>query len=49
MPTPDDLGDLGAAAEAALSRYAKERTALKKQWTPVNWRWVHPDAEVHRL
>ncbi|MEU4343631.1 hypothetical protein AB0H00_20575 [Nocardia sp. NPDC023852] len=49
VPVPDDLGELGPAVEAAVRTYAKERTALKKQWTPVNWHWVHAAVEVHRL
>ncbi|MBO0913282.1 hypothetical protein [Streptomyces laculatispora] len=29
--------------------YAKERTALKKQWQPVNWHWADGAAPLHRL
>ncbi|GHC40171.1 hypothetical protein [Streptomyces cinnamoneus] len=49
VPIPDDLGDLGQAVEAALRGYAKERTALKKQWAPVDWHWIQEAAQVHRL
>ncbi|MER5357388.1 hypothetical protein [Streptomyces sp. NPDC002785] len=49
VPVPDDLGDLGPVVEAALRGYAKERAALKKQWTPVNWHWVQAAAQIQRL
>ncbi|MEU5425339.1 hypothetical protein AB0H73_06995 [Streptomyces olivoreticuli] len=48
VPAPDDLTDLAPAVEQALRTYAKQRTALKKQWSPVNWHWVHTSA-VHHL
>ncbi|WP_371128136.1 IS3 family transposase [Streptomyces sp. 2131.1] len=28
--------------------YARQCTALKKKWSPVNWHWTHP-APLHRL
>lgn len=46
---PDALGDLGQAVEDALRSYARERTALKRQWQPVNWHWVDSTAPLHRL
>ncbi|MFE7778747.1 hypothetical protein ACFU5O_33710 [Streptomyces sp. NPDC057445] len=49
MPAPDDLTGLAAAVEEALRAYARQRTALKKQWTPVNWHWTKTSAPVHRL
>ncbi len=49
VPVPDDLTDLAPAVEEALRTYAKQRTALKKQWSPVNWHWVHPSAQDHHL
>ncbi|MDI3405565.1 hypothetical protein [Streptomyces cavernicola] len=49
IPRPDSLGDLGQAAEDALRAYAKERTALKKQWSPASWHWTDDTAPVHRL
>ncbi|MEU5417384.1 hypothetical protein [Streptomyces clavifer] len=36
---PQDLDDLAVALEAALKGYGRERTAFKKQYTPVNWLW----------
>ncbi|MFI9531818.1 hypothetical protein ACIG56_01125 [Nocardia fusca] len=49
VPAPEDLDDLGNAVENALRAFAKERTALKKQWGPVNWHWVDPNTPVHHL
>lgn len=49
IPCPASLGDLGRVVEAALRAYAKERTALKKLWQPVNWHWVDGAAPVHRV
>jgi hypothetical protein len=46
---PASLGNLGQAVEDALRSYAKERTALKKQWQPVNWHWADGTAPLHRL
>ncbi|MEU2514521.1 hypothetical protein [Streptomyces syringium] len=48
VPAPDVLTDLGPAVEQALRTYAKQRTALKKQWSPVNWHWTHTSV-VHHL
>lgn len=49
VPVPDDLSGLAAAVENALRAYARQRTALKKAWAPVNWHWVDTSAPVHRL
>ena len=49
VPTPDDLDDLGATLEQALRAFARDRTALKKLWSPTAWHWVQPDATVHEL
>lgn len=49
VPVPDEPEDLGRAVEAALRAFAKERTALKKQWSPTDWHWVQPDAHVSEL
>lgn len=49
VPVPDELGDLPAAVEDALRAYARQRTALKKQWAPTDWHWVASDLPVHRL
>ncbi|MGA5564324.1 hypothetical protein ACPCUV_24605 [Streptomyces platensis] len=49
VPAPDDLTGLAAAVEEALRTYARQRTALKKQWSPVNWHWTQTSAPVHRL
>lgn len=49
IPCPATLGDLGHVVEDALRSYAKERTALKRQWQPVNWHWVDSTAPLHRL
>nr|WP_024126841.1 hypothetical protein [Streptomyces sp. F2]AHE39605.1 Putative LigA [Streptomyces sp. F2] len=48
VPAPDDLTDLAATVEEALRAYARQRTALKKQWGPVNWHWQH-SAPLHRI
>ncbi|MEU0022114.1 hypothetical protein AB0C59_06780 [Streptomyces sp. NPDC048664] len=48
VPAPDDLTDLAATVEAALRAYGRQRTALKKQWGPVNWHWQH-SAPLHRI
>ncbi|NEC69092.1 hypothetical protein [Streptomyces sp. SID9727] len=48
VPAPDDLTDLPATVEEALRAYARQRTALKKRWGPVNWHWTH-SAPLHRL
>ncbi|MFI2372102.1 hypothetical protein [Streptomyces sp. NPDC018833] len=49
MPVPDDLTGLGAGVEEALRAYARQRTALKMQWGPVNWHWTDTSAPVHDL
>ncbi|MGW1169107.1 hypothetical protein [Streptomyces sp. NPDC002550] len=49
IPCPASLGDLGQVVQDALRSYAKERTALKKRWQPVNWHWVAGTAPLHRL
>ncbi|NWF27427.1 hypothetical protein HW130_14320 [Streptomyces sp. PKU-EA00015] len=49
VPAPDDLTGLAAAVEEALRMYARQRTALKKQWAPVNWHWTQRSAPVHRV
>ncbi|QFG24555.1 hypothetical protein [Actinomadura sp. WMMB 499] len=49
VPVPEDLAGLGTSVEAALAAYRKERTALKKQWAPIEWHWVQDGAQVHRL
>ncbi|MGP4111731.1 hypothetical protein ACTWP5_12550 [Streptomyces sp. 4N509B] len=48
VPTPDDLADLAPAVEQALRTYARQRTALKSRWSPVNWHWTHTTT-VHHL
>ncbi|MER7466429.1 hypothetical protein [Streptomyces sp. NPDC097981] len=49
VPAPDDLTVLAAAVEEALRAYARQRTALKKEWEPVNWHWTLTSAPVYRL
>ncbi|WP_203350624.1 hypothetical protein [Streptomyces sp. S-9] len=49
MPVPHDLDGLAAAVEAALKGYGRERTALKKQYAPVNWLWRDSSAAVNHL
>ncbi|OLT36310.1 hypothetical protein BJF79_06795 [Actinomadura sp. CNU-125] len=49
VPVPDDIADLGKSVESALAAYTKERTALKKKWTPTAWHWVQNGARAHRL
>ncbi|MEV3858116.1 hypothetical protein AB0J38_27770 [Streptomyces sp. NPDC050095] len=49
IPCPTMLGDLGQVVEDAVRSYARERTALKKQWQPASWHWVESEAPVHRL
>ncbi|WP_327351920.1 hypothetical protein [Streptomyces sp. NBC_01304] len=49
VPAPDDLADLPTVMEDALRTYAKQRTALKKAWAPVDWHWVHASVPVGRL
>ncbi|MEV3895015.1 hypothetical protein OG333_35910 [Streptomyces anulatus] len=49
VPVPQDLDDLTGAVEAALKGYGRERTALKKQYTPVNWLWSDSAATVNPL
>nr|WSW57420.1 hypothetical protein OG513_01885 [Streptomyces sp. NBC_00998] len=49
VPVPQDLDDLAVAVEAALKGYGRERTALKKQYAPVNWLWSDSAATVHHL
>ncbi|MGW1638440.1 hypothetical protein [Streptomyces lavendulae] len=46
VPVPQDLDDLAVAVEAALKGYGRERTALKKQYAPVNWLWSDSAATV---
>ncbi|MEU9214308.1 hypothetical protein AB0D27_42150 [Streptomyces sp. NPDC048415] len=48
VPAPDDLGDLASVVETALRTYAKQRTALKKKWAPVNWHWVNSPPRTSR-
>ncbi|MFD8983462.1 hypothetical protein [Streptomyces sp. NPDC059564] len=49
VPAPEDLTGLAAAVEEALRAYTRRRTALKKQWTPVNWHWTQTSVPLHRL
>ncbi len=49
VPAPDDLTGLAAAVEEALRSYTRQRTALKRQWEPVNWHWTQTSAPVHRI
>ncbi|GAA2787886.1 hypothetical protein ACFQ0M_45805 [Kitasatospora aburaviensis] len=49
IPVPQDLDGLAPAVEAALKAYGRERTALKKQYTPVNWLWTDNTAPVYHL
>ncbi|WP_392895380.1 hypothetical protein [Streptomyces sp. LN699] len=49
IPAPEDLTDLAAAVEDALRAYTRQRTALKKEWGPVNWHWTQTSAPVHRI
>ncbi|WP_033895482.1 hypothetical protein, partial [Streptomyces anulatus] len=46
VPVPQDLDALAVAVEAALKGYRRERTALKKQYAPVNWLWPDSAATV---
>ncbi|MDK1476089.1 hypothetical protein QNO07_22150 [Streptomyces sp. 549] len=47
IPAPDDLGDLASSVEQALRTFARQRTALKGEWSPVNWHWTHTSAARH--
>ncbi|MFF2643636.1 hypothetical protein ACFVUB_27815 [Streptomyces niveus] len=49
VPVPQDLDDLAVALEDALKGYGRERTALKKQYSPVNWLWSDSAATVNHL
>jgi hypothetical protein len=49
VPVPLDLDELAAAVEAALKGYGRERTALKKEYAPVNWLWSDDSAAVSHL
>ncbi|MFC9586695.1 hypothetical protein ACFVJ8_28250 [Streptomyces yangpuensis] len=49
VPVPQELDDLAAAVETALKGYGRERTALKKQYSPVNWLWADSAATVNHL
>ncbi|MCB8907636.1 MULTISPECIES: hypothetical protein [unclassified Streptomyces] len=49
MPVPQDLDDLAVTVEATLSGYGRERTALRKQYAPVNWLWSDSAATVRPL
>ncbi|MEV7026294.1 hypothetical protein [Kitasatospora sp. NPDC093558] len=49
VPVPEDLATLPDAVAGALTAYARGRSALKKQYDPVNWHWVDNSAAVHRL
>ncbi|KQV14844.1 MULTISPECIES: hypothetical protein [unclassified Kitasatospora] len=49
VPVPADLADLPAAVADALSGVARERTALKKRHSPVNWLWSEDTGAVHHL
>ncbi|MFB6525007.1 hypothetical protein [Streptomyces sp. NPDC056399] len=49
VPVPQDLDDLATAVEDALKGYGRERTALKKQYGPVNWLWSDGAATVNAL
>ncbi|WP_392895390.1 hypothetical protein [Streptomyces sp. LN699] len=49
VSVPQDLDDLAPAVEAALKSYGRERTALKKQYAPVNWLWSDSTATVNHL
>ncbi|WP_189980126.1 hypothetical protein [Streptomyces capoamus] len=49
VPVPQDLDGLAVAVEAALKVYGRERTALKKQYAPVNWLWRDNSAAVNHL
>ncbi|MGW2786413.1 hypothetical protein ACWC3X_35130 [Streptomyces populi] len=49
IPRPTSLGDLGTVVDDALRSYTKERTALKRQWNPVNWHWSDSTTPLHRL
>lgn len=45
IPTRGNLDGLAETVETALRAYGRERTALKKQWRPVNWHWVQATTE----
>ncbi|MEU9235594.1 hypothetical protein [Streptomyces subrutilus] len=49
VPVPQDLDDLAEAVESALKGYGRERTALKKQYSPVSWLWSESAASVNHL
>jgi hypothetical protein len=49
VTVPLDLDQLAAAVEAALKGYGRERTALKKEYAPVNWLWSDDSAGVSHL
>ncbi|MEV6575673.1 phosphatase PAP2 family protein [Streptomyces sp. NPDC051577] len=49
VPVPQNLDDLAPAVEAVLKDYGRERTALKKQYAPVNWLWSDSAAAVNHL
>jgi hypothetical protein len=40
IPLPETLDDLASTVEGALRGYGRERTALKKAWSPINWHWT---------
>lgn len=49
VQVPQDLDDLAVAVEDALKAYGRERTALKRQYAPVNWLWSDSTATVNHL
>ncbi|HEX2315208.1 MAG TPA: hypothetical protein VHJ17_15805 [Thermomonospora sp.] len=49
VPPPATLTDLAQTVEEALRAYGRERTSLKKAWSPVNWCWTHTPGDLHHL
>ncbi|MFF3127570.1 hypothetical protein ACFVRD_35970 [Streptomyces sp. NPDC057908] len=49
VPVPQNLDDLAMSVGTTLKGYGRKRTALKKQYTPVNWLWPDSAATVNRL
>ncbi len=46
---PDDPADLGPVVAEALADHTRRRNRLKKEWKPVDWRWVENEAPLTHL
>ncbi|MET9712254.1 hypothetical protein ACFW3Z_24680 [Nocardiopsis alba] len=46
---PDDPADLGPVVAEALADHNRRRNRLKKEWKPVDWRWVENEAPLTHL